>query len=70
MVEYKHDGESLPDQVKADLEKSVALDKRSRVYVIWRSQDRTMKGRFIAGTRRAAPWVGMAAGAESEDDEG
>ncbi|WP_066802968.1 hypothetical protein [Sphingomonas asaccharolytica] len=69
-LEYAHDGKTLPDKLKADLEKSVTFDKRSRIYVIWRNNAHNMKGRFIVGSRRAAPWVGMAPGAVVDDDEG
>ncbi len=69
-LEYPHDGVTLPEKLKADLDNSVTFDKRSRVYVIWRNKKQVMKGRFIAGSRRAAPWVGMAPGAAAEDDEG
>lgn len=67
---YPHDGETLPETLKADLDGSVTFDKRSRLYVIWRNKKQRMKGRFIVGSRRAAPWVGMAPGAAIEDDEG
>lgn len=69
-LHYPHDGETLPDKVKADLEKSITFDKRSRLYVIWRNRKGVMKGRFIVGARRAAPWVGTAPGGTVEDDEG
>lgn len=67
---YPHDGETLPTKLKADLKKSVTFDKRTRVYVIWRNKEQVMKGRFIVGSRRAAPWAGMAPGTAAEDDEG
>ena len=69
-LSYSHDGATLPEKLKADLDKSLTFDKRSRVYVIWRDKTHRMKGRFIVGSRRAAPWVGTAPGAAAEDDEG
>lgn len=70
VLNYTHDGETLPDRLKADLQKSVKFDQRSRVYVIWRDNKQLIKGRFILGSRRAAAWVGMAPGAATQDDEG
>ena len=69
-LDYPHDGETLPEMLKADLVKSVKFDNKSRIYVIWRNGRQIMKGRFLVGSRRAAPWIGMAPGLVTEDDEG
>lgn len=52
---------SLVDDLKADLKKAVDIDKRGRIYVIYRDKGTNKnKGVFLFGTRRAAPWVGHA----------
>jgi hypothetical protein len=49
-------------ELKAELEESVEIDKKARIYIIWkdRNDNDTTKGRFIFGGRRAAPWAGYA----------
>lgn len=65
--EYRRD---LLKQLRADLEKSVQFTKRSRIYVIYRSdRDERVKGIFLIGTRRASPWQGAAGGEGVEADE-
>lgn len=60
VLKYRHEG-SLIEKLKVDLGKSVTIDKRARIYVIYRDQatDKN-KGRFIFGGRRAAVWTGYA----------
>jgi hypothetical protein len=61
----------LPAEVKASVEKSVEIDARNRIYLIFMGKDRKMKGRFLFGQRRPAPWAGSApAKGPIEDDEG
>jgi len=58
VLTYSHEG-SLPDQLRADLEKSITADKRTRIYIIYREHDTNKnKGAFILGGRRAAAWTG------------
>ena len=58
VLTYRHEG-SLPDKLKADLKKSITIDKRTRIYVIYREQATNKnKGKFIFGGRRAATWTG------------
>jgi hypothetical protein len=69
VLKYRYEG-SLPDELKADLKSSVATDKRTRIYMIYRDQstDRN-KGRFIFGGRRAATWSGYAPSESSTVDD-
>jgi len=66
----KYDG-AVPEKLKAELKKAVAIDKRTRIYVIYREPATDMnKGKFIFGGRRAAAWTGFAqADASVTDDE-
>jgi hypothetical protein len=62
----KHD---LVADLKSDIKKSVELNKKSRIYVIYKSDDGKMKGSFLHGTRKQAPWTGYGASAEESTDE-
>lgn len=63
---YPDGEESFEQSLKSSLEKSVRFGERSRVYVLHRS-DGKIKGRFIFGRRKSAPWVGF--GRREETDE-
>ena len=63
---YEHPGELLAD-LHRDLEGAVELDAKSRVYVVQLVEGR-MKGRFISGHRRPAPWAGYAEEEDAADD--
>lgn len=64
---YRRD---LLKQLRAELEKSVQLTKRSRIYVIYRSdRDQRVKGIFLIGRRRASPWQGTSGSGEQYEDE-
>ena len=69
-LNYEHSG-SLLEALTSDLKKSVEITKRTRIYVIYREQDtKKMKGSFIFGGRKAAPWSGFAVAlGTSESDE-
>jgi uncharacterized protein (UPF0128 family) len=62
--------EDILNDIKNDIEKNVDLDpKKNRVYVIAHVKD-NIKGIFIFGRRRNAPWVGSADTGEQGDDNG
>jgi hypothetical protein len=66
-LNYEYSG-SLLDSIAADLRNSVQVTKRTRIYIIYREQDtKKMKGSFIFGGRKAAPWSGFAVTAGSVD---
>jgi hypothetical protein len=67
---YDHPSKDLLQDMKEDLIKSVELDtKKNRFYVI-RNVKGKMKGSFILGRRRNAPWAGVAATGEQDEDYG
>ncbi|WP_254027332.1 hypothetical protein [Mesorhizobium ventifaucium] len=69
-ISYEHDGDTLPNKLKADLKKRVKFDKRSRIYVIYRHPNTGLnKGRFVVGTRKAAPWTGYSPDGDVTDEE-
>ena len=64
--EYKKD---LIGELTKDLQKTVSLDKRSRVYVIYPSKPGRYTGKFIIGKRKSPPWAGFgpSEGGDEED---
>ncbi len=59
-LNYEYSGALLP-ALTADLERSVQITKRTRIYVIYREQEaKGIKGKFIFGGRKAPPWSGFA----------
>jgi hypothetical protein len=52
--EYQED---LLKELKRELESSIRIDKKARIYVIRRVGE-NVKGRFIFGARKSAPWAG------------
>ncbi len=52
--------------MKGILEENVDLNKSDRIYIMWRGfNDQKMKGSFLFGGKKAAPWVGFS---QSNDD--
>ena len=69
VLSYRYTGELL-DHLKADLKESVATDKRTRIYVIWRDRStKSVRGRFVFGGRRSAAWAGYALTDTTTTDE-
>lgn len=67
-LHFDHDGD-LPASLKSDLESVVALNKRSRIYVVY-TKDQKISGRYIIGHRKGAPWEGFGDKEETEEDLG
>lgn len=67
-LQFIHDGD-LPASLKRDIERVVALNKRSRIYVIYK-KDEKMSGRYLIGHRKGAPWEGFGDRDETEEDLG
>ena len=57
---YEADDDIIKN-LKKEIEEAVEITKKMRIYVIYReAQTNKMKGKFIFGTRKAAPWTGYA----------
>jgi hypothetical protein len=68
---YKYDSDYL-EEIKKSLQDSLTISKNDRFYLIWRSVDGTntsIKGEFLFGKRKPAPWEGYSAGFEDSIDE-
>jgi hypothetical protein len=62
--------EDLLTELTQDILGTVTVEKRDRLYVIWREDaSGKLKGRFILGKRKAAPWVGFGAQESPLDEE-
>ena len=50
----------IADKLKNDIENHVDIRTKDRIYIIFRNQEDVMKGKFIWGSRKKAPWSGYA----------
>jgi hypothetical protein len=48
----------LVAELRKEFEENVKLTSRSRIYVIYRGDDTKIKGTWLVGSRRQAPWTG------------
>lgn len=64
-LKYEPQGD-LVEALKKSLKNSVDLTKKSRVYVIYRTEGSRLRGVFLFGKRRRAPWTGYGAAEEQE----
>ena len=60
--------DDLPQTLKTEIEHAVSLNRRSRVYLVYRESGK-MKGRYIIGKRKSAPWAGYGAHEEQDDEQ-
>jgi hypothetical protein len=58
---------ALLEELKADIKANVNLDNKARLYVI-RMADKKMRGTFLFGNRKKAPWTGYAPSDANVDD--
>jgi hypothetical protein len=64
-IKYEDNG-NIINNLKKEIENAIEITKKMRIYVVYR-EDTTnkLKGKFLFGTRKAAPWTGFA----SEPDQ-
>ncbi len=55
------------DRLKKELNENVKFKKFDRIYAIWKDGNK-IRGKFLLGNRKAAPWAGFA-GKPSDFDE-
>jgi hypothetical protein len=68
VIEYQPRADVIAE-LKSEIGEAVELNKKSRIYAIYKSEDGKMKGSFVYGTRKQAPWTGYGASAEESSDE-
>ncbi|MFN9629903.1 MAG: hypothetical protein ACK59A_06685 [Cyanobacteriota bacterium] len=63
--------DSLKDDLKEELARSVEIDKKTRIYIVYRDETTGKnKGVFLFGGRREPPWTGYSSSeAEVVDEE-
>lgn len=68
MLTFKYTSDAF-QEICEELDRSVELDRNSRIYVMFRDQIKNKAiGRFIKGKRKQAPWTGYGTKAESQED--
>ena len=56
--------------MKKEIEENIEVNKKTRVYAIFRDpESKKMKGKFILGNRKAAPWTGYSGSPEQTEEE-
>lgn len=63
-------GVNFPATLVREMKRVIEISKRDRVYIIWRRPPGIVKGMFIFGTRKAAPWTGYAGNLHEIPEEG
>lgn len=63
---YTHPGD-LMETLRDEISGMVSLNKRSRIYVVRRDGER-LRGSYLVGRRKAAPWEGYGAINDDSDD--
>jgi hypothetical protein len=63
--------EQAPEIILKEIKRrKVKLREKDRLYLIWRTHDHKVMGKFICGERRNGPWTGYAVvGADGTDEE-
>ena len=66
LCSQEHD---LVPSLKSEIKEAVVLNKRSRIYVVYKDDQGRSKGRFLIGGRKNPPWDGYGRHDETDDDE-
>lgn len=56
----------LVEELRKEIKKSIETNKKTRIYVIYLSDEGKVKGTFLFGARRQAPWTGYGPVADEE----
>jgi hypothetical protein len=67
VLKYEYTSD-LIKELGEEIKKNVELDARSRIYVIHETISGGMRGQFIIGNRKPAPWYGFAEGVDIDED--
>lgn len=61
----------IAESLKKEIEENVQTNKKTRIYIIFRdTKTKKMKGKFIFGNRKSAPWTGYSdSQAQTEEEE-
>ena len=61
--------EDLIEKIKEDIKNNVSITKRDRIYIIFRSAEKKLKGKFIFGKRKSSPWTGYGTKSTEIDED-
>src|SRR5947208_2669824 len=64
---FEYQGDFLRELLK-QIKRSVELNNRSRIYVLYPGPDGKYTGKFLVGRRKSPPWAGHAPSQEDEVD--
>ena len=67
-MKFTYEGD-LMASLQKEISDNVKLEKRSRIYIVHMSDGR-MRGRFLIGRRKGAPWEGFGYQSVVEEDAG
>jgi hypothetical protein len=68
-LNYEVSGD-IVESLKKDIEENIDITKKTRIYAIFRdSSTKKMKGKFIFGNRKAAPWTGYSGNQSQAEEE-
>lgn len=67
VFEFETQG-NLEEELTSALTQRINFKKNDRVYAIWR-EGQKVRGKFLVGKRKSAPWKGYGAAVELEDVE-
>ncbi len=67
-ISYEYEDDVI-EHVKKNLQESVRLGPKDRIYLIYGTAEGKQKGRFLFGKRKQAPWAGYAIGSTETVDE-
>lgn len=62
-------GGKIPDAIEHEIKQSVDLSPSDRVYIIWKDETGLVKGKFIKGGRKRAPWIGFGQSGDSQIED-
>jgi len=68
VFKYTTGEKNLLEALKKDLKKNVSIRKEDRIYIIFK-EDGRLKGKFLFGKRKVAPWAGYAKSLEEADED-
>ncbi|QCQ22145.1 hypothetical protein [Desulfoglaeba alkanexedens] len=68
---FKYDvSEDIVESLEKEIKENVEINKKTRIYVIFRdAKTKKMKGKFILGSRKTAPWAGYSGSQEQTEEE-
>ncbi len=64
----ENDHDKIYNYLKMEIPKHVDIEPNDRIYIILRAPDKTMKGRFVFGGRKKAPWFGFSSTEGDSED--